>query len=92
MNNKKEFHITNSSINGIQDWIIAALMPQGVQKLWFEVIPKHFIQVSQIQEIREMTDEEVNNLKKLKIIRVQDNPIPTNQNILKDVVIQPTLA
>ena len=68
MNGGRVFHISNFAVDTVKEWIKAALMPYGVQLLWFEIIPKNLIQVSQIQEIRELTDEEVEELKNPKIV------------------------
>lgn len=67
MSNGVKFHIKNNRIDNLNEWVKAAFMPGGVQKLWFEILPNQIIQISQIQEIKVMTDKEVKRLNKLTI-------------------------
>lgn len=59
LSNGREFNIRNIAARGIVDWIRSALMPQGVQLLWYQILPGTWIQVLHIQEIRELTEEEI---------------------------------
>lgn len=81
MNSGKEFHVRNFAVDNVRDWIRVAFMPQGVQILWFEIIPKNFIQVSQIQEIKELTDQEVEDLNKPEIVEQEEEPNPKDQEV-----------
>ena len=88
MNGGKEFHIKNPIVNDVKEWIKAALMPHGVQLLWFEIIPRNLIQVSQIQEIRELTDEEVEDLKRPKIVEEEEEKetiVPDDQEKIENL-------
>lgn len=73
MKDGKEFNIRNPVINSIKEWIRISLMPQGIQVLWYEILPNVFIQVSQIQEIKELSEEEVENLNKPEIVEQEDS-------------------
>lgn len=72
MNNGLKYHILNPIFDNLKEWIRAAFMPGGVQKRWFEVVIGTYIQISQIQEVRIMTDEEVREINTPKIIPIQE--------------------
>ncbi len=88
MNNGKEFNISNFWANNIKDWIRTVLMPQGVQLLWSEIVPGNFVQVSQIQEIREMTKKDLEEIGKPEgtedegddLHDGEDNSVPEDDN------------
>jgi len=80
MDDGGEFNISNPVINNVKEWIRAALMPGGVQLLWFEVIPNTWIQVLHILKIRELTDEEID---KLNNPEVEEEPEPEEPEIVE---------
>lgn len=63
------FHFKNFYCNSIRDFLTKVLMRNRVQLNWYEVLPGFFVQVSQIESIKELSQSEVEEI---------------NQEMLKD--------
>lgn len=67
MANGEEFNIRNFWATTASEFINGVLTKPGAQLTWYEVVPGELIQVSHIQSIRELTDEELAEEQKSKL-------------------------
>ena len=62
MINGDDFYLSHPSANNAQHWIRLVLMPMGTQLRWAEIFPGRMIQTNNIQEVRLMSEDEVEAL------------------------------
>ena len=63
---KEVYYVRTRLAENVKEFIAAALMPYGNLLQWYEILPGEMIQVSQIESIRELTEEEVQELTRPK--------------------------
>ena len=75
MINGEDFNLSHPTANNAQHWIRLVLMPMGTQLRWVELFPGRMIQTDNIQEVRLLTEEEINEINSPK-----EEPTPEAEN------------
>lgn len=84
-----EFNIRNPA-NSIKEFIRNALMPDGGQLLWYEIVRGESIQVDNIVSIRELSEGEVSDI--INKNKIGPEAEPQNPEMIGDVIVKPENA